>query len=153
MNNVGLEYRGVKGWLLVLCVCLCILDPAAIFFNLIHATNLARADFDKNPALLRLIVTNGFFSIGFLVFSLYAGVSLWRLHPRAVTYAKRYFICASLYAVVSVFLPELFGLPEANRKVVAAASIVNTFLTVFYMGAWYLYLLRSKRVAATYGQR
>lgn len=153
MNNVGSEYRGVKGWLLLLCISLCILDPAAIFFNLIHATNLARADFDKNPALLRLIMTNGFFSIGFLVFSLYAGISLWRLHPQAVTYAKRYFACASLYAVVSLFLPELFGLPEADRRAVAAASVVNTFLTVLYMGAWYLYLLRSKRVAATYGHK
>lgn len=152
MNHISAEYRGVKGWLLLLCVSLCILDPAAIFFNLIHATNLAKADFDKNPALFRLILTNGFFSIGFLVFSLYTGMSLWRLHPKAVTYAKRYFACASSYAVVSVFLPGLFGLPEADRKIVAAASVFNTFLTVSYMAAWYVYLLRSKRVAATYGR-
>jgi hypothetical protein len=144
------RYKGVKGWLLLLCISLSVLDPAAIFFNLMYATDVLKSDFDKHPALFRLVLTGGLCSIGLIIFSVYAGISLWRTHPRAVTYAKRYLICASAYSLISLYLPRMMGMPDQEQQAISAVSSLNTLVTIAYMAAWYGYLMWSKRVAVTF---
>lgn len=140
----------MKGWLLLLCINLSILDPFANLLNLAIGTHLGRQYFDQNPALQRLMVINGVCSIALAVFSIYAGISLWRVLPNAVTTAKKYLGAAFVYSVLSLFLPYMVGLSEEVRKEVGATSLLNTFVTALYLYAWYQYLKRSKRVNATY---
>jgi len=80
----------VKGWLLLLCINLSILDPFANLFNLAIGTHLGRQYFEQNPALQKLMVINGVCSIALAVYSIYAGISLWRVLSNAVITAKKY---------------------------------------------------------------
>lgn len=149
-NTVDPQYEGVQGWLLLLCINLTVLDPFAALLNLIVTTSTTKPFFEQQPAFLRLLLINGTCSIGLAVFSVYAGISLWRVLPRAVIVARKYLSVALLYTVVSLFLPTLVGLPENLRKEIAGAGLVNGVVTVVYLTAWYQYLKRSRRVMATF---
>lgn len=150
MNDQQQELKGVGGWLFLLCINLTILDPFANLFNLAIGTHFSRQHFDHHPALQHLLLVNGLCSIGLAVFSIYAGISLWRVFPNAVITAKKYLGAAFLYSLVSLFLPHLIGLSEEVRKEIGAANLLNSIVTVIYLYAWYQYLNRSKRVRATY---
>lgn len=96
------------------------------------------------------MIINGVCSIGLAVFSVYAGASLWRVLPNAVTTAKKYLGAAFLYSLVSLFLPYLIGLSAEMQKEIGAMNLLNGFITALYLYVWYQYLKRSKRVRATY---
>ncbi len=65
----------MKGWLLLLCINLSILDPFANLLNLAIERTLGVRYFDQNPALQRLMVINGVCSIALAAPSIYAGIS------------------------------------------------------------------------------
>jgi hypothetical protein len=96
---------------------------------------------------------NGVCSIGLAVFSIYAGISLWKVLPNAVTVAKKYLGAAFVYSILSLFLPYLIGISEEFKKEVGATNLLNSIITATYLYAWYQYLKRSKRVRATYPER
>lgn len=150
MNYLELQYEGVKGWLLVLCVCLTIFDPLAILLNLVIITTVLKPLFAKHDGLLRLIMVNGICSIGLAVYSIYAGMSLWKIAPNAVITAKRYLYVAFIYSIASIFLPYLMGLPEDLQSQITGNTTFNSLITLIYFIAWYQYLCRSRRVKATY---
>lgn len=144
------KYRGVRGWLLILCLSLAILDPLAIVFSLFSVTSAARPHFDRDPGVLHLIVVSGICRLLLAVFSAYAGIGLWRILPGAVSIATKYLRAVILYSALAVFLPALVGLPEDLYREMAASTFVSSFMTISYAGLWYLFLRKSKRVAATY---
>lgn len=150
MNGSHSELKGVNGWLLLLCINLTLLDPFANLLNLAIGTHFARPHFDQQPVLQKLMIINGVCSIGLAVFSVYAGTSLWRVLPNAVTTAKKYLGAAFLYSLVSLFLPYLIGLSAEMQKEIGAMNLLNGFITALYLYVWYQYLRRSKRVRATY---
>jgi hypothetical protein len=150
LDEINIHLKGVKGWLLLMCISLTILDPSSIILNLMIVTNLTKPYFSKNTELLRLILINGTFSIGLAVFSIYAGLSLWKILPNAVATAKKYLLAISLYSVFSTFIPVLIGLQTEPVKGVSGNSVANSLMTILYATAWYLYLKKSKRVKATY---
>ncbi|MBP6941325.1 MAG: DUF2569 family protein [Syntrophorhabdaceae bacterium] len=152
MNSTNTQYKGVKGWLLLLCVCLTVLDPFSAFMTLIAATNAAKPHFDRYPELFRLVLIGGICSTFLIVFSIYAGLSLWRVVPNAVTTAKRYFISAFIYALFSMFLPVIVGVSEKAFPEFSQGASINNVIVILYLAIWYLYLMRSKRVRATYGE-
>jgi hypothetical protein len=153
LNNTNTEYKGVKGWLLLLCVCLTILDPFSAFATLIAVTNSTKPYFGQNPGLFRLVLIGGVCSTCMIVFSVYAGISLWRVVPNAVTTARRYFISAFLYSLFSIFLPAMVGLSEEASPEFDQTSLINHIIVMCYLSLWYFYLMRSKRVKATYAER
>jgi hypothetical protein len=150
LHDMNPSYKGVAGWLLLLCVSLTILDPFAILFNLVFVTSALKPHFDQHPDLLRLMLIGGVCRIGLMVYSIYAGISLWRSVPTAPETAAKYFVVVAIYAVVSVFLPALAGVPEDIYRTMAASALANGLITVVYAALWYLYLKKSKRVKATY---
>ena len=134
----------------LLCINLTILDPFANLLNLAIGTHFARPYFDQQPVLQKLMMISGVCSIGLAVFSIYAGISLWRVLPNSVTTAKKYLGTAFLYSFISLFLPYLFNLSAEMQKEMGAMSLLNGFITALYLYGWYQYLKRSKRVRATY---
>jgi len=145
-----LQLKGVKGWLLLLSISLTFLDPFSILFNLIFITNVLKPQFDKQPELLRLILVNGTCSIGLAVFSVYAGISLWKVLPNAVATAKKYFLAVASYSIISMIIPKLLGVSDQTSKDFSGSNLISSLLTISYAAAWYLYLTKSKRVKATY---
>lgn len=151
MNTTDRNYQGVKGWLLLLCVSMTILTPVTGFIGLTAITDTLKPYFDQDPALFKLVLISGICNICLLVYSLYAGISLWRIAPNAVTSAKRYFIVLFHYSFFSIFLPQLAGLSEKTQAEIYKTNPLYNLLVMFEVFLWYLYLLRSKRVRATYG--
>jgi hypothetical protein len=151
MDEISLQLKGVKGWLLLMCISLTILDPFSIVLNTIIMTNLTKPYFYKHPELLKMVLINGTCSIGLAVFSIYAGISLWKVLPDAIITAKKYLLAISFYSVFSLFIPTLVGFQSGSIKDISVNNTFNSLITVLYATAWYLYLKRSVRVKVTYG--
>ncbi len=150
MTNQGREYQGVRGWLLILCLNIAILDPFTMLVTILVVTDATKPYFGEHPDLLRLCLVSGICRLALAVFSVYAGVSLWRVLPGALSVAKKYLLCVVLYSVVAAFLPVLVGVPKESYQEFAGDTVFNSFVTMAYAMAWYVYLQRSKRVKATY---
>jgi len=150
VNSRDERYRGVRGWLLILCLNVAILDPLTMLFTIFLVTSAAKPYFGDHPELLRLCLASGILRMALAVFSVYAGLGLWKVVPGAVSVAKRYFQAVVLYSVLASFLPALVGVPQESYQEFAGQTIFNSFLTMAYAIAWYIYLQRSKRVKATY---
>jgi hypothetical protein len=144
------QYKGVKGWLLLLCINLTILDPFAMLFNLVSITHLTKPHLDTSPPLLHLVLIGGACSLALMVFSVYAGISLWKVLPNAISTVKKYFFAVFFYSLFSTLLPSLVGLPEKSQVDFSANTALNSLITVLYVAAWFVYLNRSRRVKATY---
>lgn len=147
------RYKGVRGWLLLLCVTLTLLDPLAAFLNITYTTHLAKPHFHHVTGLTRLVLISGAASIALAIFSLYAGISLWKVAPGAVLTAKKYLLTVLAYSLFSLALPSLAGLSAEYREKILEGSFLTNLPTGVYVLAWYLYLERSKRVRATYRDR
>ena len=150
VNQETPRYQGVRGWLLLLCLSLTILDPFAMLLSLFSVANASKPLFEKHPGLLTLIAVSGIFRLAVAVFSVYAGLALWRVVPGAVPIARKYLMAVVLYTVFAFILPALVGLPEELAREIAGGSSVAGLLTISYAFVWYVYLTRSKRVRATY---
>ncbi len=145
------ELKGVGGWLLFLCVTLTVLDPSAVLINLFIVADAAKPYFPEHPGFFRLILVNGVAGIALSVFSLYAGISLWKRLPGAIAVARKYLRTVCAYSVLAPFLPRLIGSTFQATDETFALTCLNSFFTIIYAGIWYLYLNRSRRVRATYG--
>jgi hypothetical protein len=152
LNTKGKDYKGVKGWLLLLCVSMAILTPMTGLISLMAVTNELKPYFDQDPALFKLVLISGICNICLLVYSMYAGVSLWRLSPNAVASAKRYLVVLFHYSFFSIFLPQLVGLSEKTHLEIYKDNPLYNLIVMLEACLWYFYLRKSKRVKATYGE-
>ncbi len=142
--------KGVRGWLLLLCLNLAVFDPSAVLVNLFMATNSTGSDFENHPELFRLTLIGGVPRIALMVFSLYAGLCLWKMVPGAVAVARRYLVCLFFFTVFSLFLPNIVGVTDKLYPGFSTINNLNVVVTMAHVAAWYLYLGMSKRVRATY---
>jgi hypothetical protein len=152
MNTVDKDYKGMKGWLLLLCVSMAILTPMTGLISLVAVSDVLKPYFDQDPALFKLVLISGICNICLLVYSMYAGVSLWRVTPNAVTSAKRYLVVLFHYSFFSIFLPQLVGLSEKTQTEIYKDNPLYNLIVMLEACLWYLYMRKSKRVKATYGE-
>jgi hypothetical protein len=152
VDMVDKNYKGVKGWLLLLCVSMTILTPMTGLVSLMAVSDALKPHFDQDPALFNLVLISGICNICLLVYSMYAGMSLWRVAPNAVTSAKRYLLVLFHYSFFSIFLPQLVGLSEKTQTEIYKTSPLFNLIVMLEAFMWYLYLRKSKRVKATYGE-
>jgi hypothetical protein len=152
LNTTGKDYKGVKGWLLLLSVSMAILTPMTGLTSIMAVTNELKPYFDQDPALFKLVLISGICNISLLVYSMYAGVSLWRVSPNAAASAKRYLVVLFHYSFFSIFLPQLVGLSEKTRLEIYKDNPLYNLIVMLEACMWYFYLRKSKRVKATYGE-
>jgi len=150
LNQKGAEPRGVRGWLLFLCLNLTILDPSAVLANIFVVTEAAKPYFDRHPEVLVLMLVNGVLRLALVVASLYAGISLWRGLTGAPAIAEKYLLAVFCYSVAAPFLPVMAGAREYSSSKIIALNCLNSLVTMVYVVVWYIYLKRSRRVKATY---
>ncbi len=153
MTGDDRQLRGVKGWLLLLCLLLTIFDPLVVLISLFIVSEGARASYETNPPLFRLILISGVLRIGLAVFSMYAGLSLWRIAPKAVTTARHYLVGVVILSVLLLILPSVLRVSKASSEGFTPENLFNTVFTVIYVIIWYVYLSRSRRVRATYAHQ
>jgi hypothetical protein len=152
LNTIGKDYKGVRGWLLFLCLSMAILSPMTGLVSLMAVTNGLKPYFDQDPALFNLVLIEGICNICLFVYSMYAGFSLWRVAPNAVTSTKRYLVVLFHYSFFSIFFPQLVGLSEKTLAEIYKANPIYNVMVMLEAFVWYLYMRRSKRVKATYGE-
>jgi hypothetical protein len=151
LETTGRELNGIRGWLLLLCLNLAVLDPAAVLMNLFVVSDVAKPYFSRQPGFFHLILVNGIAGIALAVFSLYAGVSLFRRLPGAPETARKYFAAISAYALLAPFLPFLLRSEQLANRDTFYINCLNSVFTLAYAGIWRLYLKRSRRVRQTCG--
>ncbi|WP_149537333.1 DUF2569 family protein [Siccirubricoccus phaeus] len=143
--------RGVGGWLLFLCLTLTVLMPLATL-----AANLTGW---PAPAVLemfpRLELALWAVVCGEILVNLYAivtGVGLWRVSPGALPRARRFLLALLGWRLAAPFLMAgLAGLPPEGTQALLLDGLKDTARTAVFVLLWWLYLKRSRRVAATYG--
>ena len=149
-TSVESRCKGVGGWLLLFCLGLTVFNPLISLVSLTASYRDSAPYFSQFPGLLVVTGLDTFLSLGLMVFSLYAGASLWRLQPGAVRTAKRYLLWFLAYQGVAIVLPFMAGLPSSADETMIAQSVKDAFRGILYVIIWYSYLNKSKRVRATY---
>jgi len=135
-NKSEVKYKGVGGWLSLFIISLCIINPLIMVFGLISSY--------RYLSILFLIIS--VWTVGLICFSIYAGISLWKIRPRAVKIAKTFLLLCLVEPIISIWLPVLIGAGQELMIEVAKES----YGPIFYVITWYSYLSKSKRVKATY---
>jgi hypothetical protein len=144
-------YQGVKGWLLFFCFCLTFLAPLGTAHRIMTVYDEVRPVLETNPVAKVVFMGDVIVSSALIVFSFYAGASLWKLRPHAVTKAKVYLVTYLLYTIAVFGLVVLGGGAkdlESEEFVQLARGFAFAF---FFFAVWFAYLCRAKRVRATYG--
>ncbi len=151
VNNERLEkYRGVGGWLSLLCFALTIGSPLKTLYSLITSYTETSLYYNQFPGLLILLYIDGFLSVILMVLSIRAGIALWSIKPGAVNIAKNYLLIFLGYSVIAVFLPFTVGLPSEANDIIIPLAAKGAIRSLLFFGIWYSYLNVSKRVKATY---
>ena len=144
------QYKGIRGWLLLLCVNLTIFNPIVTVVNIASNYSANAGHFDQFPNLRILTALDVVLALGVMAFSVYAGVALWRVQPRAVQTAKNYYLCFLAYAVIAATFPFMSGLPSEEISAILKGNVKIVGRTAVEVAIFSLYLHRSKRVKATY---
>jgi hypothetical protein len=144
-----LSLVGVKGWLLFLCVVMTVLNPLLnlwlVWKNWTTYKGLETVA-DLYPGIGFVIYVEIVFGLAFAGLSYYAGRRMWFVRHNAVKVAKAVFIAAILWPLFDSLLVSIVDIPnytfwdalkESGRGGTSASL-------------WLVYLLRSKRVKATY---
>jgi hypothetical protein len=83
-NEQQEKYRGVGGWLLLLCFALTIGTPLRTLYNLITSYNETSPFFNQFPGLRNLLYIDVLLSVTLMILSIRAGIALWSIKPEAV---------------------------------------------------------------------
>jgi len=144
--------KEVGGWLLLFCFLLTVVNPLITIAVLYLAFEAAAAV----PKMLATSVLIALMTTPLMCYSIYAGVSLWKVKPGATSTAKNYLMtvlfCSIAGSVLS-FLRLIFS--SANHRAAESTfsfSLIGTILTIISVSIWYSYLNRSKRVGETYDE-
>lgn len=143
--------RGVGGWLVFLCISLTILGPAfTILINAAALREVSWSALEQIPRLGLLLRVILIIELWLVVYSMMAGLSLWRAQPCAVQRAKSFLRWLLIARAVEVGLPFVMDLPEAAASVIAAESEKDLIRALIFVGIWHTYLNRSARVRNTF---
>jgi hypothetical protein len=149
--------RGIKGWLLLLCLNLTIFNPASYLYEVNCTLDLFNYTRNKillfmfNKVLLYnilLIVTMVFLAI----FSFYAGLRLWEVKPRAVKIAKIFLIMQLSLTSIIVITGPFMTLPLGGNENILRDIMKRLIPSLLNFSLWYLYLGYSRRVFTTYSE-
>ena len=145
--------KEVGGWLLVLCFLLTVVNPL-LTVAMLYAVFSLVTDF---PKLMGRAILVSAVAVPLMCYSIYAGLALWKIKPRATTIAKNYllavFFCSLLNSAISLLI-LMFSSGQARRSAQESfsLSVISTVFTLIGVSVWYSYLNRSTRVGETYGE-
>lgn len=138
------EPKGVRGWLLFLCIILLYLTPAGGLLTIIRTLLTLRAlpPGDKHGLVLVDLVATVFL----IALAIAAGLALRRARPGADRVAKVFLIFSFAYGLLSwLAVQRTFDLEFGDP------GTVRPLVPMVMTAVWYAYLVRSRRVRNTYG--
>lgn len=144
------KYRGVGGWLLVLCLMLTVVGPA------ISAWLMAEQYAHLAPRLaesmgLHLAMLGSLVLLAAAVgYGIFAGWQLWRVRPHAVGLAKRALLFGLFADIVNTALEVAATLPQDGDGRLLLQVEMRLIPSLVFFALCFAYLQRSKRVAHTF---
>jgi Protein of unknown function (DUF2569) len=127
----------VRGWLLVFCALLLVWQPLSIGLTMAGLVDRLSS---RGPGLAMMLVAR----LLAAALGIAAGLSLFQMKPAAVSLAKASLVLSAIvdvFVYATPFVPN--NRPPGDATIVLAGSLV-------YYSVWFLYLVRSKRVKATF---
>jgi hypothetical protein len=153
LDGANSELKGVKGWLLLLCLLLTVLEPFETVVVVFGGSDIMASLPKVSPQMYWFSIVNGIVGIGLAVFSLYAGLSLWKVTIGAVDVARAYLVLSAGASVGLLGAAVLFGITKEFSEATMQFNLTGVGVTVLYAYSWLLYLSRSRRVRNTYAER
>ena len=145
----ALPYESVGGWMLLLCIALCVIRPVMGGFTIyVEAAKFSWAQsnfFGRSIFVWALAI-----EIALILFGVVAGAALWSLRKRAVGLTKTFliaqFVVPLLYFLVLLGLVQL---ARGNAAGISAIMLPALARSLFFGVLWWIYLHRSVRVKRT----
>ena len=158
--------KGVGGWLLLFVILLTIINPLLNFPEVLALLSSIYQIFSFHllillfilPIIIPIIIEITSF-IGLICFSIYAGVSLWRVKPNAVKIAKIFLITQIIIYIINFIINLIIVIsyvpiyPVTIEFSDMGPIISKVCISSIVSVAWFCYLTKSKRVKATYGKK
>ena len=144
------DFKGVKGWLLLLCVSLTLVAPASVMKALVRTHEVLEPYFTRFPALREYVLQHSLVSMGLLSLGVVAGIMLWTVKPGAVKLAQSFLIATLVYGAAGFVLIPSSQLPWAVSSALMEGALQTFIQSVLVFAVWMTYLAKSKRVKATY---
>ena len=149
-NQSEADLKGIRGWLLVLCIYLLVVEPLRAVASLLLASQGGGSAAVQNALLFGAVIQT---AIG--AFSLYTAIALFRASPNALNTAKIFFVIMLTVGVLSVGMVVLGMFSSSadssvNSMVRGSAAVSTAVLQILIPGAWLVYLEQSRRVRATF---
>ena len=127
----------IRGWLLVFCALLLVWQPVSLALTMAGLVD----KLSIRGAGLGIILVARLLGAGL---GIAAGLALFQLKPSAVPLAKASLVFSALVDILVYATPySPSNRPPGDALIVLIASLA-------YYGIWFAYLIRSKRVSATY---
>jgi hypothetical protein len=145
----------VGGWLLVFCLVLTCVSPAAGLYYIFSHTIPTLMNPHTPVRMLPIFIIFPVLFIPIVVFGFFAGLKLWLVRPGAVSFARHYLL-TYMGAHIAYFLVWVSWILifQPNRPSsfaeMSRSHLVNPIL---FVAVWYFYLQRSERVRTTYLSR
>lgn len=147
------SYKGVRGWLLWLCLGLTVFGPVLISGEIINSYKEIGANNMQSrfPDFVLVVTVLNWLKIALVGFGIFTGISLFAIWPNAIRLAKEYILTTVGFSVLEVFVYSITDLPDAIKAELAYQHKSRLLPALLWAVVWYLYLSKSKRIKATYG--
>lgn len=147
--------KGVKGWLLLLCLNFTIFIPASYLYQINCVLDLFNSTRNRILLLMfkALLVYNILIiaTILFLaILSFYAGLRLWHIKPRAVKISKAFLIIQLILTFIITTIRPFTTFSIEPKGTIFGAILLSLIPSLLQFSLWYLYLSKSSRVYNTY---
>lgn len=143
------QYKGVRGWLLVLCLMLTVVGPAISTWLMANEYTNAAPLFSESLSVHVLVVGSLVFMACSVAFGAYAGLRLWLIRPNAVNTAKHALLFGLAADVITTTIEAATALVPSDRLLFQVE--VSLVPSLIFFTLCFAYLNKSKRVYATYG--
>jgi hypothetical protein len=146
------KYKGISGWLLLLCLTLTVINPLKniLGYASSYRTMIAKSYYTV-PGIHTFFMLNLCLLTIVIVFSVYAGIMLFKVRPSSVKIAKVFLLFESICSILFSMFPCLAGVPQELANSMMIVLLKNTAATLVWNAVWYIYINKSRRVATTYG--
>ena len=144
------RYKGVRGWLLVLCLMLIVGGPVISGWLMTNEYARFAPIFTETGDLQAVILISLLSTACSVAFGIYAGLRLWLIRPKAVSTAKYALLVGLAADIITTAIEVAAGqTPNAGDRLLFQVE-VNLIPSLIFFTLCFAYLNRSKRVNATY---
>jgi len=147
------KYKGVKGWLLILCVYLTIILPLSAAGGLaLSYAIVTDPELKRVSGLRETFIIDCLLSLVVVAFGIRAAIALWRVQSKAIEALRLFLVMFIAYTVLSVALPFMPDAPPgADKAAIVGPALGGGTVRFVIWSAISSYLRYSKRIKATYG--